>query len=38
MSFLLFSLFAVSSTFNVQQPATAPGVFEECPVPVLPEA
>jgi hypothetical protein len=36
MSFLLFSLFAVSSTFTVQPPSSAPGVFEECPSPIIP--
>lgn len=38
MSFLFFSLFAVSSTFSAQPMSSAPGVLEECPAPVEPGA
>ena len=34
MSLLFFSLFGISSAFSAQPVSSAPGVFEECPVPV----
>jgi len=36
MSFLFFTLLAVSSTFNVAPQSVVPGIFEVCPIPVTP--